>query len=119
MARDDQIEARLLRWAAYCTVGDGSGYAVMSVIHPEWSPPTPGMTPTMKTSAISDVRETHRAIERLSLRLANTLAVHYCMRLPLDDQAARLHCTPSTVIARVELAHRLLRREFCNKLEGG
>ncbi len=119
MARDPLIEARLERWATYCTVGDGSGFPVMSPVHPDWTPPTPGLTPTMKVSSVSDVRETHRAIGRLSQRLANTLTVHYCLRLPLAEQAERLECGESTVIARIDQAHRLLRAEFCNKLESG
>jgi len=34
MARDMKIELRLLRWAAAVTVGDGSGFPTMSVLHP-------------------------------------------------------------------------------------
>jgi DNA-directed RNA polymerase specialized sigma24 family protein len=119
MARDAQIEARLLRWAAWLTVGDGSGFPVMSVIHPEWQPPSPGVTPTLKVGASTDVRQTHRAIAKLSLRLRNTLIVHYVHRSPLADQAALLGCEVSTVIARVASAHRPLAKEFCNKLEVG
>jgi DNA-directed RNA polymerase specialized sigma24 family protein len=119
MARDPQVQARLLRWAAWVTVGDGSGYPVMSVIHPEWQPPSPGVTPTLKVGAVTDVRQTHRAIQGLSLRLRNTLVVHYVMRLSLAEQAQRLGCEVSTVIARVASAHRTLAKEFCNKLEVG
>ena len=112
MARDMKIEARLQRWAAAVTVGDGSGFPTMSVLHPEWQPPSPGQTPTMKTSAHSDVRETHREIGFLSMRLANTVVLHYCLKLPLAAQAERLECGESTVIKRLELAHRQLRAAF-------
>ena len=122
MARDAAIEARLQRWASFVTVGDGSGFPVMSPIHPEWQPPSPGITPTLKVSPASDVRQTHRAIGRLSLRLANTVAVHYCLRLPIAEQAQRLGCAPQTVHGRIESAHAQLRvllredaPEFCNK----
>jgi DNA-directed RNA polymerase specialized sigma24 family protein len=108
MARDPRIEARLQRWADWVSVGDGSGYPVMSVLHSEWQPPSPGVTPTMKVSSSSDVRATHRAVGRLSQRLANTLVVHYCMKLPLAEQAMRLDCAESTVMQRVDLAHRQL-----------
>lgn len=122
MARDDDMHARLLAWAQYVTVGDGSGYPVMSVLHEDWSPPSPGTTPTMKVSAPSSARQTHRAIARLSLRLANTLVVHYVLRLPIAVQAERLGCAEATVYARVEAAQRLLRgllqagpqSTFCN-----
>lgn len=114
MAHNPVIEARLQRWAQWVNVGDGSGYPVKSVLHEDWSPPSSGMTPTMKVAHATDARQTHRAIARLSLRLANTLVVHYCLRLPIDQQAERLECDRSTVYARVERAHRLLAREFCN-----
>jgi DNA-directed RNA polymerase specialized sigma24 family protein len=108
MARDAAIEARLLRWAAWVTVGDGSGYPSMSPLHAHWTPPAAGMTPTLKVGASTDARQTHRAIGLLSQRLANTLVVHYVMKLSLADQAERLGCQPDTVTARVALAHRRL-----------
>jgi DNA-directed RNA polymerase specialized sigma24 family protein len=115
MARDPQIEARLMRWAEQLTVGDGSGYPVTSVLHPSWQPPSPGITPTLKVRAHSDVRQTHRAVMKLSQGLADTLVVHYCMRLPVAEQAARLRCAPGTVHTRIDTAHRQLKAEFCNK----
>jgi DNA-directed RNA polymerase specialized sigma24 family protein len=108
MARDPHIEARLQRWAAAVTLGDGSGYPAMCVLHPEWQPPAPGVTPTLKSAPASDARATHRAIERLSMRLRNTIAVHYCQRLSLAEQALRLECAESTIHARIEQAHREL-----------
>jgi DNA-directed RNA polymerase specialized sigma24 family protein len=81
----------------------------MSVIHREWTPPSPGTTPTLKVSGSSDVRQTHRALEQLSVRLRNTVVVHYCHRVPLAEQARRLECAESTVQQRVALVHRLLR----------
>lgn len=109
MSRLGVIEARLLRWAEAVTVGDGSGYPSMSVLHENWSPPGGGVTPTMKAApARSDAAQTHRAIGHLSVRLQNTLVVHYCLRLPMAEQAARLQCGERTVRARIELAHRKL-----------
>lgn len=120
MARDARMEARLQRWAQGVTVGDGSGYPAMCVIHPQWQPPSPGTAPTLKVAHHSDVRETHRAIGALSMRLANTLVVHYCLRLPMDEQAQRLGCEVRTVHGRVEEAHRRLQgilagMNSCNK----
>lgn len=111
-ARDQAIEARLQRWAQWVTAGDGSGFPTMSVLHREWTPPSPGTTPTLKVAASSDVRQTHRALERLSLRLKNTVVVHYCHKVPLAEQARRLECAESTVVQRVALVHRLLRVEL-------
>lgn len=126
MARDPQIEQRLMRWAQWVTVGDGAGYPAMSVLHKDWSPPSPGVLPTLKVAAGTDVRQTHRLIGKLSQRLANTLVVHYCIKGTLEEQAARLDCAPRTVHERVETAHRMLQRlvadaggEFCNLHEVG
>lgn len=111
-ARDDAIEARLQRWAQWVTAGDGSGYPAVNVLDRSWMPPSPGTTPTLKVAASSDVRQTHRALERLSVRLRNTVVVHYCHKVPLAEQARRLECAESTVVARVALVHRLLRVEL-------
>lgn len=129
MARDPRIEARLQRWAQWVTVGDGSGYAAVNTLHPNWSPPTPGMRPSLKVAKGSDAAQTHRAIGQLSVRLANTVVVHYCRKLSLADQAARLDCAESTVGQRVEEAHRRLLAILesdqqvhsvdCNKVEFG
>ena len=109
MARNPDIESRLQRWAVAVTVGDGSGYPVMSVLHHEWQPPSPGITPTMKTGGHhSDARETHAALRLLSQRLQNTVAVHYCMKLPVENQAQRLGCAVATVHGRIEVVHRML-----------
>lgn len=108
MARIPDIEARLLRWAQGVTLGDGSGFPSMSVLHPEWQPPSPGVTPTLKALPGSDVLETHRAISRLSERLIVTLVLHYILKPPLAEQARMLDCGEATVYARVERAHGLL-----------
>lgn len=105
--RDEEIDARLQRWAQAVTVGDGSGYPSMSVIHPNWMPPTKGTTPVMKTTSKGgDVLQTVWAIDQLSLRLKNSVVVYYCMKLPIADQAALLDCAESTVHARVKEARR-------------
>lgn len=123
--RDEAIDARLQRWAQWVTAGEGSGFPTMSVLHREWTPPSPGTTPTLKVAASSDVRQTHRALAKLSLRLRNTVVVHYCHKVPLAEQARRLDCAESTVVARIPVIHQLVRlalregadvQEFCKEL---
>lgn len=121
MARDEQIHLRLLEWAQWRKAGDGSGYPTMSVLHEDWSPPSPGLTPTMKVAAPSSARQTHLAVQTLSARLRNTLAVHYLANLPIAEQAMRLECAEATVYARIDEVHRQLRallmarqNDFCN-----
>lgn len=105
MARIDWVEARLLRWAEACTVGDGSGYPMMSVLHPNWSPPGGGQLPVMKVSKATDVLETARAIDQLSLKLHQAVVVHYCKRGTVERQCEELGCERATLYARVDAAH--------------
>jgi DNA-directed RNA polymerase specialized sigma24 family protein len=121
MARLDWVEARLQRWAEACTVGDGSGYATLSVLHPNWSPPGGGQSPTMKVARASDVVDTMRAVDQLSLKLHQAVVVHYCKRGSIERQCDELDCSKTTLFARIEAAHvslaALLGRGFCNKDE--
>jgi DNA-directed RNA polymerase specialized sigma24 family protein len=109
MARDAAVEARLLRWAEWVTVGDGSGYATVSVLHEQWSPPTPGRRPSIKVSPGSaQVRDTHQAIGRLTARQRDTVVVHYVKRGGIAHQAAVLGCSEATLHARIATIHRCL-----------
>lgn len=116
MARDPQIEARLQRWAQWVQVGDGSGYPVMSVLHPSWSPPAGGIVPGMKVSTASDAPQTHRAVQALPLKLRNAVAVHYVIKGSIAEQALRMECAEPTVHLRVERAHQALRLILANTL---
>lgn len=117
MARDARIEARLQRWAAWVSVGDGSGYPVMSVLHPAWQPPSPGVTPTMKTTAASDAPATHRIIGRMHHKLRDSLVLHYVIKVSRAEHARRIGRTEVAVDARINRAHQALQSELCNILE--
>ena len=107
----DAMEIRLREWAAWLTSsGDGAGYSVMCVIHPDWMPPSKGTMPSMKVGPANPQRERalHAQVLLLSRRLQATLLVHYCKRLSVAEQAAMLECAEPTVHARVREAKRLL-----------
>lgn len=107
----DVMEERLREWAAWlASGGSGDGFASMSVIHPDWSPPSQGTTPGMKVAGSGSRRERalHAAVLQLSRRLQATLLVHYCKRLSVADQAAMLECAEPTVHQRVRQAKLLL-----------
>lgn len=108
MARIEWIDARLWRWAEWLKVGDGSGYPVRSTLDADWSPPSPGLTPSIKVAAASDAPQTHRLVLGLKPSLRATLVAHYLMRLPPAAAGAALDCMPDTVRARIERAHREL-----------
>lgn len=114
MAKIQAIDDALRRWAAWAD-GDGSGvgYPAMSVLHPDWSPPSPGQTPTMRTAPHgSDVHATNQALRALSIRSQATVELHYRRRdnrrLTLSEQGLLLGCQPDTVTKRVEAIHRAL-----------
>lgn len=117
---DSEIEARLQRWAQAVTVGDGSGYPSMSVIHPNWMPPTKGSTPTIKVSrGGADVQATHQAIGRLSVKQRDAVCLHYAYRLSTAAHAERVGRAERTVRDRLDAARRALAAHwsegsFCN-----
>ncbi len=123
--RDVDVEARLQRWAQAVTVGDGSGYPAMSVMHPNWMPPTKGSTPTMKVSSGGhDVRATHRSIGLLSLKQRDAICLHYAYKLSTAQHAERAGCAERTVRDRLDAGRRALAAmwsggSFCNMPEPG
>lgn len=109
MARDAAIEGRLLRWAEAVTIGDGSGYPTVGVLHQSWTPPAAGQRPVMKVGVTSDARVTHAAISLLSPRLRNAIVVHYVIKGSIAHQAELMGCSPETVPGRLARAHVALR----------
>lgn len=98
----DAMESRLQRWAEWCDVGEiCGGYSAINPISDDWSPPTPGRTPTPRVWRPSDARETEQAVRRLSQRLQDTLACVYVRRMRPAEAAQWLDCTPETVPQRV------------------
>lgn len=108
MARIDWVDQRLREWATWLVVGDGSGYSSKCTLHPEWSPPTPGTTPTMKVAPASHAARTHRAVVQMSERMQQTLKLRYCTQMSLQDQADMLGCQVATLESRLWQAHKLL-----------
>lgn len=107
----DVVEARLLAWAAWRTSGGcADGFPSKSVLHPSWSPPSPGVRPTLHVSGRSEVgqRRMDALIGGLSLRLRDALYVVYIKRMAPAEQAAQLRCQQATVRARVIEAKRQL-----------
>lgn len=110
MARDESMHRLLLEWAQWVMVGNGSGFPTMSVLHENWSPPSPGTLPAFKTSGASaDVRAAHRIIAGMSERMRETVILVYCYRnLGAMEVSMRLGVGQDTVHKRIEAAHRLL-----------
>ena len=122
MARDLAMHLRLVAWAQWVRVGDGSGYPTMSVLHEDWTPPAPGITPTLKVAAPNAARRTDTIMATWSDTLRATVMVHYCYPgMTVAQQAELLGCAERTVVDRVERAQLLLRMAldggFCNMQE--
>lgn len=104
----DMIERRLLEWAAWTMRGSSAdGYPTKSVLHPSWCPPTPGRTPTMKTSSTgSEVRERQidQCVQDLPPKRRDAIVVRYLMRASIEEQVKRAGCTADGVRKRVQLA---------------
>lgn len=107
MARIEEIDTLLWQWAERLKAGDGSGYPTMCTVHPDWSPPSPGVTPTMKVSRARR-GEIDRMVERLPDSLRATLVAHYLLRMSDTDAAAVLGCAVPTVGQRIVRAHQLI-----------
>lgn len=113
MARDEQIEARLWRWAEWLKCGDSSGYPVKSVLHEDWSPPSKGALPSMRVALPgSDALSTHRMVLALKPSWQATVVSHYVVRMSTAEAAAALEVQPDTVLDRLERIHAHLRREL-------
>jgi DNA-directed RNA polymerase specialized sigma24 family protein len=122
MAMIEAIDLRLWRWGeAVKNGGDGSGYPIKSTLHEDWSPPSPGMTPSMKVVPASDARQTHGLVRCLSPKQQASLIAHYVKRMTHQQAAEAMQCQPDTVKDRIEAAHREIARmldsnglELCN-----
>jgi hypothetical protein len=114
MARDPRVESMLHAWAEFVSVGDGSGYPTVSVLHKSWMPPAPGRSPTIKVARSSAAAcMVHRALHVLGTKWRRVAVVHYVKGGPIVWQAEQLGCQPGTVHARVEALHAKLAVEFC------
>lgn len=109
MARDQAMDLRLRRWADWVLNGSSDGFPSISVLHKEWLPAVAGAAPTLRISGVSDVAQTHVAIGQLSVRLRDTIVVHYVEGGPVQRQADRLGCAVRTLHTRVERAQAELR----------
>lgn len=110
----DLMERRLLAWAAWLTGGRcGAGYPTKNVLHQSWLPPAAGQVPSMASVQAQPTvqeRQVHAAVQRMSVRLQNTLVSVYLMRASPTEQARMLDCQASTVRARVCEAKVMLAR---------
>ena len=106
-----EIDDRLLRWAEWKQLGNTAGYPVKSILHPTWSPPSPGMLPTLRVGATSDAQQTHQALEKIqSVNLINAICARYLRRGTLEERAELAGCKPDTFAKRIDRAHREIAR---------
>jgi DNA-directed RNA polymerase specialized sigma24 family protein len=103
----DRVDARLREWAQWASTGGRSvGFPVINVLHSNWQPGRGmGRLPATHSGARHErERQTHEAIQTLSVRLQDTLVVHYVKRGTCEQQASALGCKLSTLHARLREA---------------
>lgn len=107
----DAMERRLQAWGAWRgQTGSADGYPSKSVLHPTWSPPSAGTTPTLHAARRGDGEE--RAMDghigSLSVKLRDAVFLRYVKRMPDAAMAQSLGCQQATARARVVEAKRQL-----------
>lgn len=102
----DLADKALREWSYWVRGGRVvDGFPRCNVLHKSWMPPAPGVRPMMSVSRARDdsmQRVVHQALGMLSVKLANTVVVHYCYRLSVADQCSKLGCAPSTLHHRLQ-----------------
>ena len=107
MARIEEIDRLLWLWAEQLKVGDGSGYPTKSTLHEDWSPPSPGVTPTMKVAG-RGLTGIGKHVDQLPDSVKATVVAKYLLRMSDRDAAAVLACAEATVGQRIVRAHQML-----------
>lgn len=105
MARDEEIQRRLLswgRWRAGMRTG-GMGYAALDLT--SWT----GSGDRYRESTIpamdAEAAQTDQAVQALPSELRRTCEVVYLEGGTVEKKAARLACNPRTVYARLDRIH--------------
>ena len=120
MARNDEIERRLLNWARWVHARGGgvNGYAGVN-----WSQLADGdtgrdgyITATVPIEGI-EASETHDAVQRLPPELRATVEAHYLSSATLKEKLAWLYITERALHQRIDRAHRLLNDHFMAQLD--
>lgn len=113
MARNEEMERRLLNWARWrLTQGGGPlGYAAVNLETAETGVRTPYEDVPVPTSGI-EASETEDSVRRLPSELKRTVEVHYLDGGNERRRLAKLCIGKSTLHARIERAHRLLAEHF-------
>lgn len=117
MARDEEIERRLNNWARWrAGMHNPLGYAAVDLTaiavgqgdrYREASIPVMG----------AEAAETDEGIRTLPSELRRTIEVQYLEGGSVAKKARKLCCAEATLYARIDQAHRLLRRWVADRVE--
>lgn len=116
MARDENVERRLLNWARWRSgAGDvGLGYGNASMWNQVKVDVSPNRQSVIPTNAI-EASQTDDAIKDLPIFLRATVLEVYLADDSVEAKARRLGCGVSTVHSRITEAHRLISIWFHDK----
>lgn len=117
MARNDDMERRLLNWARWKLTG-GSGVLGFASVNLEAAdmPREPYADAPIPTSNI-EACETEDAVMKLPSELKATIEVHYLGNQPRRVKLQRLCISERAYDLRIERAHRLMCDHFMARLD--
>lgn len=113
MARIPEIDRRLQNWARYIARLNSGGGNYASVDFGVSRVDGGGYdAPTVIPISDGEAQETDRAVERLELGQRDAVRAAYLGTGSVKERARKLGLSLATLYARVELAHKVLDREF-------
>ena len=117
MARNEEMERRLLNWARW-KLTNGAGLLGFAAVDLEEAgmPREPYADAPIPTSNI-EASETDEAVKRLPSDLRATVETHYLSNAPFSLKLKRLCISKPALYLRIERAHRLLCDHFMAKLD--
>lgn len=120
MARNEEMERRLLNWARWrLTRGMGKlGYARTNLEEGTGDRSNPFPDAPVPTNDI-EASETDDAVQRLPSDLRRTVEVCYVLGRSERERLAKLCISKTTMHQRIERAHRLLGEHFAARRERG
>ena len=117
MARNEEMERRLLNWARWKLTNGAGLLGFASVDLEEAGMPREPYADAPIPSSNIEASETDEAVKRLPSDLRATVETHYLANVPMRVKVQRLCITERALYLRIERAHGLLCNHFMARLD--